>query len=1078
MHYKNFELRPKVQAILLLACFLTNSIVATAQPGVDEGCLTRSNPTALKPVLNTSCGFNSGAYNNFFKLKESFIPQDGETTPVSVTKKVKIRLVVLESDPNSPVQTNYRSGDISQLNYFVQRANYWLANIAAPSQPIPAVCGSCHIVDSRIRVELTEVDFVTDLNAAPLYDPYGDESFQNMGKYKDSILNVYFVFNPDKYRRDSNGNPIVDANGNRSYVDGAWTTYSNPFSGSDDNSTNYICFRNQYKAGSNMDGEARRFVHELGHCMGNMRHTYGTEEWSYGHPDYLNDIFGGNNPPTTPYAGPTNNFMDQEVGYYYSPMQLGRFQRQLFQGSSKRYIYPTEAPTAHPWVITSGGENWDFGIRMYQDIRIKPGAILTIKCEVQMPPDARIIIEPGGTLIVDGGRLTSYHGRASWQGIEIVGNMNQPSNPAYQGYLRLKNGAVIENAVAGVRNFTGENGAQGGGIINAVSSHFYNCRRSVELNGYGNYSYGNMYSTSTNCFFDHVDFVNDENDPFFIGTNGEAGAQFTSYDTKDGVLIQNCTFRNEVPYSLQPAAKRGRAIGMAGTGVKVSKCTFYGHEKGIYMTGVTGIPTRTAVIHDNSFDYTTAAITIANTAYSDIQNNKVTNLQDYTIPGQSPMVARGIYLDQTLGAFVGCNNKIDGLIANTSFRGHYGIVVNSSGTVGAVVKGNNLTNLLAGVQTQRHNPNLTIFCNYFSGNNVGLAVNPQSNSSFFWLKDQGTGCASTDIRAGNRFASNTSDITSYLTNQLGYYAFTSNSVTDQYPSSVSGNVYVSNCPFGTATTDPNTQCNNFWDCVRIAPGTGTGTSNQAIRKQYGTLVGAGLKASLDAQLLRNLVIQGYNEEGSVAGLQGFLESENDDNARRMLIPLYIETAQTSKVANTIAQMAVSRNEKIGYANYYNIIANLQQQGRSINALDPQELQIVRSLATADLEVSGFAKAILEWSYNEPWEHPVEEAGAPPARKSTPRTVAVATEASKLYDATPNPAGSSTVIKVSITEEDALLQPILTLHSISGKEMGRYPLKAGMNNISISTAQYTGGLYVFSLSLNGKVRVTKKLSVVQ
>ncbi len=67
-----------------------------------------------------------------------------------------------------------------------------------------------------------------------------------------------------------------------------------------------------------------------------------------------------------------------------------------------------------------------------------------------MPIDGKIIVEPGATLIVDGGTIKNAHPEM-WAGIEVWGNTAQhqyahSGGQYHQGRAIFKNGAVIENA--------------------------------------------------------------------------------------------------------------------------------------------------------------------------------------------------------------------------------------------------------------------------------------------------------------------------------------------------------------------------------------------------------------------------------------------------------------------------------------------------------------------------------------------------------------------------------------------------------------------------------------------------------
>ena len=77
-------------------------------------------------------------------------------------------------------------------------------------------------------------------------------------------------------------------------------------------------------------------------------------------------------------------------------------------------------------------------MKFYQDIVIKSGNTLTVQCEVQFVPDAKIIVEPGAKLIIDGGKLTNdnYY-RTFWQGIEVWGNHNLPQTETNQGVVEF-----------------------------------------------------------------------------------------------------------------------------------------------------------------------------------------------------------------------------------------------------------------------------------------------------------------------------------------------------------------------------------------------------------------------------------------------------------------------------------------------------------------------------------------------------------------------------------------------------------------------------------------------------------------
>ena len=88
---------------------------------------------------------------------------------------------------------------------------------------------------------------------------------------------------------------------------------------------------------------------------------------------------------------------------------------------------------------------------------VDSGATLTVTCTLSFVPQARLIVRPGDTLIVDGGTLTSAYPGEMWQGIEVVGNRTRHQNAANQGggTVILRNNATIENAHCAIKTGLG-----------------------------------------------------------------------------------------------------------------------------------------------------------------------------------------------------------------------------------------------------------------------------------------------------------------------------------------------------------------------------------------------------------------------------------------------------------------------------------------------------------------------------------------------------------------------------------------------------------------------------------------------
>ena len=207
--------------------------------------------------------------------------------------------------------------------------------------------------------------------------------------------------------------------------------------------------------------------------------------------------------------------------------------------SSGTGIYPV---TNYDTVITSN-VLWDIERSLGNVVTIDSGAVLTITNAIHCTDNARIIVRPGGKLIIDGGTLTSACADEMWQGIEVVGDRTKRQFPQYQGTVELKNGATIENAHCGIRTGLQDNAsyATTGGIILADSAYFINNRRSVEFlsyeNTHPNGSVANNLSNFRKCVFS----VNDHN--HFIQDSCPFIDHVTMWEVR-GVKFKGCRFEN------------------------------------------------------------------------------------------------------------------------------------------------------------------------------------------------------------------------------------------------------------------------------------------------------------------------------------------------------------------------------------------------------------------------------------------------------------------------------------------------------------------------------------------------------
>ncbi len=190
---------------------------------------------------------------------------------------------------------------------------------------------------------------------------------------------------------------------------------------------------------------------------------------------------------------------------------------------------------------------------------------LTIYDTVFIANKSRIIVRPGGKLIVDGGTLTSACDGEMWQGIEVVGDRTKSQIAANQGIVELKNGAVIENALCGIRTglSTDNDYLTTGGIISADSATFKNNRQSVVINSYAHTApSGNISAYSAS--FSRCTFTVDTNN-LFAANNTVFAEHVRLWDVK-GIPFKGCVFENRATDLLS----NGRGIYAEDAGLQIN----------------------------------------------------------------------------------------------------------------------------------------------------------------------------------------------------------------------------------------------------------------------------------------------------------------------------------------------------------------------------------------------------------------------------------------------------------------------------------------------------------------------------
>lgn len=314
-------------------------------------------------------------------------------------------------------------------------------------------------------------------------------------------------------------------------------------------------------------GVSMLLAHEFAHTLGLLHTYYGggaSAICDQSNPEFLRDVFlvslpdVSNCPHTCNYSanphetngdGITNNIVGgsrEEV--YISPMQAGQMHRALSLTSARKYVTSEKSDT--PLVIMDA-QLWDFDMKLYQDLIIEDGAILKLTCHLVMHPHAKIIVKPGGRLIIDGATIgTDLFENRLWQGIEVWGNKNTHQyavNGNYgQGYVELKNGAAIENAVCALNLWRPDHWNSTGGIVHATNAIFRNNYRSVHALYYKNYHPVNLKETDYKATFSGCQFIVNEN---YLGDEDHVFHKHVDLSHVRGFKFYACDFSVSDPSS-------------------------------------------------------------------------------------------------------------------------------------------------------------------------------------------------------------------------------------------------------------------------------------------------------------------------------------------------------------------------------------------------------------------------------------------------------------------------------------------------------------------------------------------------
>lgn len=397
-------------------------------------------------------------------------------------------------------------------------------------------------------------------------------------------------------------------------------------------------------------------------------------------------------------------------------------------------------------IITAfGNQTWDTNAKIIGKVLIPSGETLTISnCTIEFADskrvniDTRIVVEPGGKLIINNATLTSLQSceGSMWDGIEVQGDPNKRQIPnSNQGYL-----SIINSNISNARNAVSTVGRNadlsinwsrtGGGIVRAMNCQFTNNYRSFEFMKYlpvniqGNPTndlggISNCTFTTDNNFGDGGSFIN----PY---------AQITMWNTRNISILGN-KFENlrlnvseidrgigivaiDAAFAIKPGCNAPIISASGCLEVNQIKNEFHNLYTGISSSGVNGA---TFSVDNALFTNNLYGIRIEGAQFGEIIRSTF-NVPFSAVPGKTKY-GFGIYADAASAIKIE-GNVFDGLY-NTTGRS-IGVYMNNSDVGGGGVSNyrNDYLNLSIGTQVAGSNTTLEIDCNrFYKQTSVSLA---------------------------------------------------------------------------------------------------------------------------------------------------------------------------------------------------------------------------------------------------------------------------------------------------------------------------------------------------------------------
>ncbi|MEO8151208.1 MAG: T9SS type A sorting domain-containing protein [Bacteroidia bacterium] len=722
---------------------------------------------------------------------------------------------------------------------------------------------------------------------------------------------------------------------------------------------------------------------------------------------------------------------------------------------------------------------WNSSHKVKGSVHIKPGYTLTISGSstvieftdskkistngFQNPIETNIVVEPGGKLVVnDNATLTVIDNggcdeRTMWDGIQVWGDPAS-SNVNDQGWVDISGGAIIEHARIGIladktyRNTeTNEAipwGTFGGGRVRVTDNVYF------KENRYGIWFSPYPYVNNSWIYDSHFEsnqLLRDEdyNYPFAIdkGVYKSGTVDFIHINNALGIKV----IRNEFTSSLT----NDNYLHGVGVSMYDASATITGNDFNNTGFGVRSLhaafPNRLTYISDNDFNSVNYGVFMLDGAYSKIVNNSFNDIPD----GIQGYKNYGIWMRRSGGYFVGDGNSFGGT-ATPEYC--IGFISTNSNTLGGELSHNTFNYLTKGVQAERDNQFAQFRCNEFSNHTHAWNICPSGVGS---LANQGTGILPNQKRAGNVFNDDCPSPPPYThikTNSVGFTYFGNDQMADWVPCANSP-VVVSNGSFSDdESCDPDVDpCPTCLDEMRIA------YENEENPAQK--------------QLYLNGIIRYYLSDSTEEyyGIFDYLKGLRSSEANEMLMSLYLQENELDSAHKYLDSVLTGTYFDERVKQFDSLLVNLADSGKTLLQITDAQADLLLEIANDNTsDAQSRAQTALAIARDSVYFYEPEDDEEEHEERMAKDEIASNNGDDIPLDNIPNPYKDETVIRTIMAEDGCLLR----ITDIYGKEIYRKNLNAGNNEVVVSSAGITSGIYYYSIVKNGSSMKTKRMCIIK